>query len=153
MTANFKAGIVLFAALVMGALLFAGCTNFGGNGPADNAQASGQQGPNGFGGGARNGFQNMTPEQRQAMIDARTQAAAAACAGKNEGDACTMQFPEGSGSRNGFEGGNGGIRNGSNWSNGTPGNATPRTPINRTPGNSTGTCKTQQDGSLSCVYG
>jgi hypothetical protein len=78
--------ICLAALSLAGALLLSGCTT----GQQDNAGWNPDAGGPDFGPGGNPGG-NMTEEERQAMLEERMRAAAEACAGKGEGDACSMQ--------------------------------------------------------------
>jgi hypothetical protein len=76
--------ILFIAAFLLGALFLVGCTD-------NNADQSfqGRQFRNG------NFSGNFTDEQRQQMMQDRMQAAASACEGKMEGDACETQSARG----------------------------------------------------------
>ncbi|MFH0973516.1 MAG: hypothetical protein V1817_01870 [Candidatus Micrarchaeota archaeon] len=135
--------------VLTGALFLYGCVN---SGPGqDNGMPQG---------GLQGGFTNMTAEQRQALADERQRLAESACAGKNEGDACAMQFARGGGSVPNSTARNFNAGNQSNPRNFTPSfNPSGRPPNafggNGTGGNgvsenATGTCETQE-GKLLCV--
>ena len=72
--------------VIMGsAIALEGCTSSG----TDNSQQSPQGNFRQYGGN-RNRTMNLTAEQRQQMIQQRTQAEISACTGKAQGDACTI---------------------------------------------------------------
>lgn len=145
---DYRAGLFLVFAVLACALVLAGCANFGQETQSPQTQA-----------GEQPRFGNLTLEQRQqALMNERRQLAENACAGKNEGDACAMQFPAGNGNPPGNQ--PAGNRTGGNWTGNRTGDRTGNASgINRTGnwsgernGTMTGTCQTQaQDGKLSCV--
>jgi len=102
--------VYVIVVVLVGVIFIAGCStsdNSGNNPPAsasNNNSARGQF--NGNRSGARNGFgANLTDEQRNQMMQQRTQMETDACSGMSEGDACSITFSS-------QYGGAGGARNG-----------------------------------------